>query len=56
MTDDVAAAVAALQDEGIEVTRPISDQGWTLLTVIPSPAGSNSASTSPRTRLAVQRT
>ena len=39
MTDDVAAAVAALQDEGIEVTRPISDQGWGLLTAISLPGG-----------------
>jgi hypothetical protein len=28
MTDDVAATVAALQAEGIEVARPVSDQGW----------------------------
>jgi hypothetical protein len=27
MTDDVAAAVAALQADGIGVARPISDQG-----------------------------
>jgi hypothetical protein len=26
MTDDVAATVAALQAEGIEIARPISDQ------------------------------
>ena len=30
MTDDVAATVAALQAEGIEVARPVSDQGWGL--------------------------
>jgi hypothetical protein len=34
MTDDVAGTVTALQAEGIEVTRPISDQGWGLLTAI----------------------
>jgi hypothetical protein len=28
MTDDVAATVAALQAEGIEVTRSGTDQGW----------------------------
>jgi hypothetical protein len=39
MTDDVAATVAALQTEGIEVTRPISDQGWGLLTAITLPGG-----------------
>ena len=32
MTDDVAGAVAALQAQGIEIARPISDQGWGLLT------------------------
>jgi hypothetical protein len=39
MTDDVAAAVTALQAEGIEVTRAISDQGWGLLTAIALPGG-----------------
>ena len=34
LTDDVAATVTALQAEGIQVTRPISDQGWGLLTAI----------------------
>jgi hypothetical protein len=28
LCNDVAATVAALQAEGIEVVRPISDQGW----------------------------
>jgi hypothetical protein len=39
MTDDVTATVAALQAEGIEVARPISDQGWGLLTAITLPGG-----------------
>ena len=39
MTDDVAATVAALKAEGIEVARPISDQGWGLLTAISLPGG-----------------
>jgi hypothetical protein len=34
MTDHVAATVAALQAEGIEIARPISDQGWGLLTTV----------------------
>jgi hypothetical protein len=51
MTDDVTATVTALQAEGIEVARPISDQGWGLLTAITLPAGSSSASTSRGTRL-----
>ena len=39
MTDDVAATVAALKAEGIEVARPVSDQGWGLLTAITLPGG-----------------
>jgi hypothetical protein len=35
MTDDVAA----LQAEGIEIARPISNQGWGLLTAITLPGG-----------------
>jgi hypothetical protein len=38
-TDDVAATVTALQAEGIEVTRPFSDQGCWLLTAIALPGG-----------------
>jgi hypothetical protein len=45
MTDDVAATGAALQAQGVEIVRSISDQGWGLLTAI-FPAGSGSASTS----------
>jgi hypothetical protein len=39
MCDDVAATVGALRAEGIEITRPISDQGWGLLTAIALPGG-----------------
>jgi predicted enzyme related to lactoylglutathione lyase len=39
MTDDVAATVAALQAEGVKIARPISDQGWGLLTSITLPGG-----------------
>jgi predicted enzyme related to lactoylglutathione lyase len=39
MTDDVAATVTALQAEGVEIARPISDQGWGLLTAITLPGG-----------------
>jgi hypothetical protein len=46
MTDDVAATVAALRAEGIEVARPVSDQGWGLLTAIALPGGVELGSTS----------
>ena len=39
LCDDVTATVAALQAEGIEVTRPVSDRGWGLLTAITLPGG-----------------
>jgi hypothetical protein len=39
MTDDITATVAALQAEGVEIARPISDQGWGLLTAITLPGG-----------------
>jgi hypothetical protein len=39
MTDDVTATVTALQAEGIELARPISDQGWGLLTAVTLPGG-----------------
>ena len=39
MTDDVTATVTALQAQGIEVARPINDQGWGLLTAITLPGG-----------------
>jgi hypothetical protein len=39
LCDDVAATVTALQAEGIEVARPVSDQGWGLRTAISLPGG-----------------
>jgi hypothetical protein len=39
MCDDVAATVAALQADGIEAARPVSDQGWGLVTAITLPGG-----------------
>jgi hypothetical protein len=56
MTDDVAATVAALQAEGIEVTRPISDQGWGLLTAITLPGGVELGLYQPRHPTAAQPT
>ena len=48
LCDDVA--VAALQAEGIEIPRPISDQSWGLLTAITLPGGIELGLTSPATR------
>ena len=54
MTDDVAATVAALKAEGIEVARPVSDQGWGLLTAITLPGGVELGLYQPRHPTAIQ--
>jgi hypothetical protein len=56
MTDDVAAAVGSLQAEGIEVTRPISDQGWGLVTAVTLPGGVELGLYQPRHPTATQPT
>jgi hypothetical protein len=56
LCDDVAATVAALQTDGIEIIRPISDQGWGLLTAISLPGGVELGLTSPSTRRRHDRT
>jgi hypothetical protein len=55
LCDDVAA-VAALQAEGIKVARPISDQGWGLLTAITLPGGVELGLYQPRHPTAAQPT
>jgi hypothetical protein len=37
--DDVAATVTALWAKGFETARPVSDEGWGLLTAISLPGG-----------------
>jgi hypothetical protein len=39
MCDDVAATVAELQAKGLQAARPVSDEGWGLLTAIALPGG-----------------
>jgi hypothetical protein len=39
MCDDVAATLADLEAKGLQVARPVSDQGWGLLTAITLPGG-----------------
>jgi predicted enzyme related to lactoylglutathione lyase len=56
MTDDLAATAAALQAEGIEVTGPVSDQGWGLLTAIALPGGVELGLYQPRHPTAIQPT
>ena len=39
MCDDIHAAVAELKSKGVEFTRPVTDQGWGLLTRLRIPGG-----------------
>ena len=48
LCDDVEATVAALGAAGIEVSTPITDQGWGLLTAIRLPSGAELGLYEPR--------
>jgi uncharacterized glyoxalase superfamily protein PhnB len=48
MCDDVEATVADLTAAGIEMTKPVEDQGWGLLTSIRLPGGSELGLYQPR--------
>jgi catechol 2,3-dioxygenase-like lactoylglutathione lyase family enzyme len=39
MCDDVEATVAELERKGVEFTRPVSDEGWGLVTAMRVPGG-----------------
>ena len=39
MCDDIAAAVEQLERKGVELSRPVSDEGWGLLTAVKLPGG-----------------
>jgi predicted enzyme related to lactoylglutathione lyase len=39
MCDDIKATSAELRDKGVELTRPVSDEGWGLVTAIALPGG-----------------
>jgi predicted enzyme related to lactoylglutathione lyase len=39
MCDDIEATVQELEDKGVEVTRPISDEGFGLMTALRVPGG-----------------
>jgi catechol 2,3-dioxygenase-like lactoylglutathione lyase family enzyme len=48
MCDDIEATVAELQRKEVEFTRPISDEGWGLLTAFAIPGGGELALYEPR--------
>jgi hypothetical protein len=39
MCDDIEATVAELRSKGVEFTRPVSDEGWGLVTAMRVPGG-----------------
>jgi len=39
MCDDIGATTAELREKGVELTRPVSDEGWGLVTAIALPGG-----------------
>jgi hypothetical protein len=39
MCDDIEATTAELQAKGVELARPVSDEGWGLVTAISLPGG-----------------
>src|SRR3954447_12866484 len=41
MCDDIAATLADLKAAGVEVSQPVSDQGWGLLAAIKLPSGTD---------------
>ena len=48
MCDDIEATVGELKQKGVEFTRPISDQGWGLVTAFAVPGGDEFALYEPR--------
>jgi len=48
MCDDIEATLAELKSRGAEVTGPVSDQGWGLITSLRLPGGAELAIYEPR--------
>ena len=48
MCDDIEATVADLESKGVELVRPVSDEGWGLLTAFKLPSGAELALYEPR--------
>jgi predicted enzyme related to lactoylglutathione lyase len=55
MCDDVHATVAALKAKGVEITRPVADRGWGLVTGLRLPDGSELGLYEPRHATAIAR-
>jgi catechol 2,3-dioxygenase-like lactoylglutathione lyase family enzyme len=48
MCDDIGATVEELRRKGVEFTRPVTDEGWGLLTAFAVPGGGEMALYEPR--------
>lgn len=48
MCDDIEATVAELRDKGVEITRPVTNAGWGLLTALKLPGGTELSLYQPR--------
>jgi predicted enzyme related to lactoylglutathione lyase len=48
MCDDLAATVTELESKGVDVTRPVSDARWGIVTAIRLPSGAELALYEPR--------
>ena len=48
MCDDIEATTAELREKGVELTRPVSDEGWGLVTAIALPGGGEPGLYEPR--------
>jgi predicted enzyme related to lactoylglutathione lyase len=54
MCDNMAATVEELKAKGVEITRPVTDQGWGLLTGLKLPGGKELSLYEPRHASAVK--
>lgn len=48
MCDDIESTLAALVAQGVEISRPVDDQGWGLLASIKLPSGADLSLYEPR--------
>ena len=55
MCDDVNATIAMLKAKGVEITQPVADRGWGLVTALRLPDGSELGLYEPRHATAISR-
>jgi predicted enzyme related to lactoylglutathione lyase len=55
LCDDIEATLGELRERGVEVTQPVSDQGWGLLSALRMPDGSEMPIYQPKHATAISR-